>query len=477
MIKLAWMNSQLRLVCAVTLILCFCIGANHCQAESDGKPFRIEVVDEENGWPVPLVFLETTHHLTFVTDNAGVIAIDAPELIGREVFFHIRSDGYEVAADGFGYRGVRLQPKLGGSARVEVSRTMLAKRLGRLTGAGQFAHSQRLGDDLDWRESGVFGSDSVQTTVHRGQRFWLWGDTTLAHYPLGIFDSSSATTELQPLDSLEPPVRLRYSYFHDGNSIPRGVAKMSGSGPTWLGGYVSLPDSSGTEKLVASYAKIKSLLDAYERGLCVWDDEGENFKPLKVLWKQADGERSPAVMPHGHTAFWTDANEKKWILFGDPLPTMRCPASLEAWQDPEQWEALSPQKTIAAAQGGAAVEPHSGSIAWSGYRQCWVTIFVQRFGKPSLIGEVWYAEADSPTGPWRNAVKVLSHHNYTFYNPRIHADLVVQSDGEPKSSILLFEGTYTREFSGNPTPTPRYDYNQVLYRIDLDEVADVINRE
>lgn len=481
MITMARMNSLLKLirpvVWAVTLVVWFCGTGNPSVADTDVKPFRIEVVDKENGWPVPLVFLETTHHLTFVTDNAGVIAIQSPELIDRDVYFHVRSDGYAVAADGFGYRGVRLKPTLGGSARVEVSRTMLAKRLGRLTGAGQFASSQQLGGDLDWRESGVFGSDSVQSTVHGGRRFWLWGDTTLAHYPLGIFDSSSATTELQPLDSLEPPLRLRYEYFHDAKSIPRGVAKIPGSGPTWLSGYVSLPDSTGAERLVASYAKINPPLQAYERGLCVWDEKGEKFQQLKVLWKQSDGEPSPAVIPQGHPVFWTDAAQRKWILFGDPLPTMRCAASFEAWQDPMQWEPLPRQNTIAAAQGGEAIEPHSGSIAWNEYRQCWVTIFVQRFGKPSLIGEVWYAESDAPTGPWKNAVKVLSHDHYTFYNPRLHADLIGPPDGERNSPVLLFEGTYTKEFSGNTISSPRYDYNQVMYRLDLDEIAEVLVKE
>ncbi|WP_302117574.1 hypothetical protein [Allorhodopirellula heiligendammensis] len=441
---------------------------NRCTAEPTTTPFRIEVVDKENGWPVPLVFLETTHHLKFVTDNAGLIAIDTPELLDREVYFHVRSDGYEAPADGFGYRGLRLRPTLGGSARIEVSRTMLAKRLGRLTGAGQFAHSQRLGEDLEWQESGVFGSDSVQTIVHRGKRFWLWGDTTLAKYPLGIFDSSSATTSLQPLDLPQPPVRLQYDYFRDDKSNLRGVAPMPGSGPTWLSGYLSLPDETGDQKLVAFYAKIKPPLEAYERGLCVWDEATDKFQQLKVLWNKTVNDEVPKVLPQGHPATVTDADGQRWILLGDPLPTIRFPATFEAWQDPAKWEPLSPQKTIPAAEDGKPIEPHSGSIAWSEYRRRWVTVFVQRFGEPSLIGEVWYAEADAPTGPWENAVKVLSHAQYTFYNPRIHADLT-QTD----SPVLLFEGTYTKEFSGNPSPTPRYDYNQMLYRIDLDDVCKV----
>ena len=33
--------------------------------------------------------------------------------------------------------------------------------------------------------------------------------------------------------------------------------------------------------------------------------------------------------------------------------------------------------------------------------------------------------------------------------------------------IIYFEGTYTNTFSGNPQPTPRYEYNQMMYRLDL----------
>ena len=33
--------------------------------------------------------------------------------------------------------------------------------------------------------------------------------------------------------------------------------------------------------------------------------------------------------------------------------------------------------------------------------------------------------------------------------------------------VIYFEGTYTHTFSGNPEPTPRYDYNQIMYRLDL----------
>ena len=438
-------------------------------AAFSAEPCRVEVVDKRNGWPVPLVQLRTMHHVTFVTDNAGVIALDAPELMGRDVWFDISGHGYEVKKDGFGYRGVRLKPEAGKTLRVEVDRTMIAKRLGRSTGAGLFAESQKTGRDLDWRDpsgGNVFGSDSVQNAVHRGKMFWAWGDTLVPHYALGIFDMSSATTALQPLTSFEPPLRLKLDYFTDDAGKPRAVAKMPGPGPTWVTGYVSLPDKTGAARLCGSYMKIRNHLEAYEWGLCVWDDATETFNPLRVVWTKSETSPKPPTVPDGHPVFWKDAQGKEWVLFGNPLPLLRCPATFEAWQDPATWEILPPQPSLLSAKDARPVKPHTGSIAWNAFRKRWVTVFMENFGKPSAFGELWYAEAESPTGPWGRTVKVLSHDNYTFYNPRLHPEFTPTN-----SPVLIFEGTYTSEFADRPVPTPRYNYNQMLYRLDLDDPA------
>jgi hypothetical protein len=90
-----------------------------------------------------------------------------------------------------------------------------------------------------------------------------------------------------------------------------------------------------------------------------------------------------------------------------------------------------------------------------------VLIAVQSFGT-SLLGEVWYAEADTPVGPWVFARKVVTHDRYSFYNPKQHP--YFDQDG---GRVVYFEGTYTHTFSGNNDVTPRYDYNQVMYRLDL----------
>src|SRR5207247_1022779 len=110
---------------------------------------------------------------------------------------------------------------------------------------------------------------------------------------------------------------------------------------------------------------------------------------------------------------------------------------------------------------GKRVIAHAGSVAWNAYRKRWIMITVET-GGTSFLGEVWYAEAESPLGPWRDAVKVATHERYSFYNPK-HHPMFDQEQGR----FIYFEGTYTHTFSGNPEPTPRYDYNQILYRLDL----------
>ena len=62
-----------------------------------------------------------------------------------------------------------LHMKPGAKFTIEVNRTSIAKRLGRLTGAGLFGESQKLGLEKDDLETGVVGCDSVQNAIHNGK--------------------------------------------------------------------------------------------------------------------------------------------------------------------------------------------------------------------------------------------------------------------------------------------------------------------
>ncbi|MGH7187440.1 MAG: hypothetical protein ACREIB_14325, partial [Pseudomonadota bacterium] len=113
---------------------------------------------------------------------------------------------------------------------------------------------------------------------------------------------------------------------------------------------------------------------------------------------------------------------------------------------------------------GAPVRPHASSISWNDYRKRWVMIVEQAGGSSSTIGEIWFAEADTPTGPWVYAQKVVTHDRQSLYNPN-HLSFFDQDGGR----LIYFDGTYSADFSGNPEKTPRYEYNLMIYRLALDD--------
>ena len=79
-----------RLLLFASALLLTLIGADfvaQAHAAETTKLCQINVVDQESKWPVPLIELTTNHHVQFVTDNAGVIAFDLPELMGQETWF------------------------------------------------------------------------------------------------------------------------------------------------------------------------------------------------------------------------------------------------------------------------------------------------------------------------------------------------------------------------------------------------------
>jgi hypothetical protein len=108
------------------------------------------------------------------------------------------------------------------------------------------------------------------------------------------------------------------------------------------------------------------------------------------------------------------------------------------------------------------------SCAWNAYRKRYIMIASQGQGA-TMLGEVWYSESERPEGPWVHARKVITHANkpgdaHDFYNP-VHHPFFDREEGR----VIYLEGSYVNTFSGNPHPTPRYEYNQIMYRLDLSD--------
>jgi len=469
--------------------------------------FKIEVVDSVTGRGVPLVELRTVNDLRYFTDSAGIVAFDEPGLLGQEVYFHIKSHGYEFPKDGFGFRGKALQTKAGGSVQIKLPRKNLAQRLYRVTGAGIYAESVKAGlkppTKFPLLNGKVLGSDTVLNAMYQGKLFWVWGDTNRPQYPLGNFQTPAGTSQLLAAGGLDPEIGIDLTYFVDSKGFAREMCAMPGEGPTWVESLMTV-NEQGRQRMLAGYVKVKPPLTIYAHGLAIFEDEAQKFEHLATF------DEDSALFPSGHAFSMADAGVD-FIYFSKPFPLVRVRAALADLKDPTRYQAYTcleegtklSEAKIARVNGkvhyawrtntplvtqekqrewvkegklkseevlitlrdlleAKPILAHHGSVSWSNFRGRWTAIFVEHGGSSSLLGEVWYAEADELTGPWVYAVKVATHDKYTFYNPKLHPHF-----DQENGRVLFFEGTYTNTFSGNIDQTPRYDYNQMMYKLDL----------
>ena len=480
------------------------------RAHDASRYFAIQVVDDQTGRGVPLVELRTVHEVRWVTDSAGLVAFDEPGLMDRDVFFHVSSHGYEYPADGFGYRGKTLRTTPGTRAVLKIKRLNLAERLYRVTGAGIYRDSQLLGEPTPLGKpllnAEVLGSDSVLTAEYQDKLFWFWGDTNRLRYPLGNFQVTGATSKLLNRGGLDAAKGVDFDYLTGDKGFVRPLAKMPGSGPTWLTAVATLPDAQGRDRMVATYVKVKPPLEVYARGIALWNGDSQEFEHRAAIDMKA------LVFPEGHTLRHS-VGGVEYLYFATPYALLRTRATVEDFERLERYEAFTclrdgsrleeglidrdeqgraryvwrkntpfvgpadQAKLIAAGKlkgdeawlrprdrdSGEIITLHAGSVAYNAFRRRWIMLAVQSGGR-SYLGEMWYAESDQPHGPWHEVVRIATHTRYSFYNPKHHPQFDAAG-----GRYIFFEGTYTHTFSGNNEPTPRYDYNQVMYRLDLSD--------
>ncbi|MBK7927738.1 MAG: hypothetical protein IPJ98_09660 [Bryobacterales bacterium] len=107
---------------------------------------------------------------------------------------------------------------------------------------------------------------------------------------------------------------------------------------------------------------------------------------------------------------------------------------------------------------GQSFAGHATSVYWNHYLGCWLAV-VQ--GPP---GDVYLATAPAPEGPYSPARRVMQHTRYNFYWPT----QLPYFDQDGGRRILIM-GTYTQSFSDAAVKVPRYDYNQLVYGVSLDD--------
>jgi hypothetical protein len=305
---------------------------------------------------------------------------------------------------------------------------------------------------------------------------------------------------------LDPETGVNIDYITEGDYV-KYMLPLPGANPYWLGSLINVKDSKGNERLVANYVKIKGPLTPIARGIAEYNDKKQVFEVIKNVSMDA------IIRPSGHPFRFTVDDVEYAYFFGNGVT--RCPTTHESIIDHTSYEAFTCLKEGSKFDGsdeqldkaddgllryswkrntspikprdlkkllraghisreevwfqlidietGNEITTQNGSVYWNPYRKRWIMIISEVFGS-SMLGEIWYAEGDTPLGPWVYATKIVTHDMYSFYNPVQHPHFA-----KDEGRSIFFEGTYTQAFSGAEHFTPRYDYNQIMYKLELND--------
>ena len=219
------------------------------------------------------------------------------------------------------------------------------------------------------------------------------------------------------------------------------------------------------------------------------------------------------MYPEGHTFQRTDPAGATHVYFCQPYPWVRCVATVEGLKDPAHYEgytclapgatragpAAGPGRRGASCPGWKARTPpldfetqkkliEAGSLSadeaplrlknvetGEEVRVSWGGRGLERLSQPVGLRVRGDVRRDVVAGGGllrrgRCAGGAVDRGSQDRHARQVH---VLQPPAPPVfrpgrwRRLIYFEGTYSRTFSGNPVATPRYDYNQVMYRLDL----------
>lgn len=495
----------------ILIFLCHAFYLAPVLSQVSSQFFEIIVVDQQTDRGVPMVTLTLVDGTEFHTDSAGRIAFFEPELMGKNTFFHVESHGYSFPLDGLGQQGFVTKVTPGKSVTIKVKRKNIAQRLYRITGRGVYRDSVLLGKPVPFANpklaGDVVGQDTVQMKEFDGKLYWFWGDTNRPQYPLGQFKTSGAVSSKSAKNDLDAETGIQLKYFCDAEGFSRQMTPVPGKGAVWLHGLTVLQDSEGQDQMLGHYVRLEDLDKRLEHGILKFNRETQTFEK----WKEFD--LSAKLFPQG-VSMWNENGNSDYVYFCRPFPFIRVPAKVSDFGNQKSYQAftcLKPgsryQKNVNSVHRNAHGEiiwawkantdfidaqrsyemtkrgflkksetkfvlkdPNQnipiylkgGSVHWNNYRKKWILIGLQIGGTSSYFGEVWYAEANRLEGPWENVRHILTHNQYSFYNPSHHPKF-----DKKNGQVIFFEGTFSTTFSKAKRKMPRYDYNQILYKLDL----------
>lgn len=479
------------------LLVLLCVGRL-----AGATPFWVRVVDADTGRGVPLVQLTTAESANYWTDSGGIAVIEDPALQAQDVRFNIQSDGYLFEQTVQGKPGAVLHVQAGTHDELKIKRLNIAERLYRVTGADIYRDTLLAGLKAPIAhpllDSGVVGQDTNIATLYGDKIVWCWGDTDgLARFN---GNTTCATSELPNKGGLNPSVGVNLNYFTREDGFVRPMVPIEARGLVWIEGLFTAKDEQGRERLLATYTRQEpgNPHQVAECGIVEFDDAAGVFRVIAHL-----------PLPPHHTSshpFHVDLNGKDYLYL---YPVQRVPNDWKSVLDPGSYESytcLKPGMKLDMADPqlerddsgqlvcgwkhntewidsdrerelvnrGLIDKAHANfplvdvdtgkptgarpdDVSWNAYRNKWVLL-------SKTGGMVYYSEADQPTGPWVKAKAVLTQGPYRLYNVVEHPFL--ESGG---GRIIYFEGTFTAKLSAAKVEVPDYNYNNLMYRLDLSD--------
>ena len=494
-----------RNIVVLLMILFVFVSTQSCVDNNSSKEFffKIKVIDDETGRGIPMVGFIPLSQQKYYTDSNGLIAFNEPGLMNETVYFEIKCEGYQYAMGKDGKRAVSLHCKPGDSTVVKMTRTNVAERLYRSTGLGIYKDSYLLEEDIPLEKSllngKVLGQDSNLATIYKDEVFWVWGDSFLPPEYHGNFSVAAATTPFPKNGGLDPELGMNYLYFENENGASKSMINLEDPGYVWFDWLINIKDKKGDEQLVVKYANVNSFFLNYERGVAVFNDDKNIFERYKEVEKW---------MPDFHRCehpFKAKVENKAYVYLTNEFNFQRVVPHLDSLANPKKYETFTclregtsfnletiqldrkkdgslnyswkkntdyinlerqnqliksgeieiSEAWIHLEDVETANKPYfgRGSIFYNDYRKKW--------GLITGATDTWYAEADTPLGPWVYAKKIAEHLSF-LYNPTQHPFL-----DKDNGKTVFFEGTFTKFFS-DEEKVPYYDYNQIMYKLSLE---------
>ena len=454
------------------------------------QPFAIQVVDEGNQRGIPMVTVETDNHIRMVTDSSGWVIFDEPGLMGRSVHVEVSSPGYQLPRDSDGRSGTVLNIQPGQGTEIKMVRTAVAERFYRITGQGSYRDSTLLSKDTPTPFPNINGDvisvGTAQTATYQGKMVWVWSSAHLTTPPSPALVVGAAV-DLPGNGGLDPTQGIHCRHFTGEQDETLPLLAAGKGKHAVLGGLMTVLDSMGAEHLLTHYTFLDADEKPTEHGIAELNARHQ-FERKIVL-----GDEYTWQFPQGQ-AVTVKGAEGAYVYFAHPFCLTRVVASYEAATSPTSYEALTwsdedkkfvwqqargptsaaeearlmdkgrlrrkdARTQITAAITGESLPVAEGSVQWNAFRKRWILICTAASNDKNP-GDVWYAEASNVDGPWSHAVQVAAHGSYDF-----KCVMQLPALAQDNERHIYFAGT----LAGGNCPVPRYQDNQLLYRLDLDD--------